>query len=305
MRGRGFLYSCTLTLLTCSQGILISASKGSSTTYQYSPIVANLYVELLKLLMATVGIANLRRNANKPEVETKLPVRDLFPYAVPAAIYTFKNLLQYEILRHMAAPEYQILKNLNILTTGVLCRVFLGKVLTLRDWIGLILLSIGCTISQVDFKVGSTFILHRGLLLAFLMAFSSSFAGVYTEKILKTQTHKHIHVQNLYMYSFGFGFNACFACYTHELEGMAVTLLRGFRPLVWVMIVNHACSGIAVSYVMKFAGNIAKVQATSLAMVLTTSISALLLDFQCTTNFVVGALLVVIAIYIPSVRHKS
>lgn len=69
-------------------------------------------------------------------------------YPIPAAIYLVKNLLQYVIFLYVDAPSYQILKNLNIISTGVLYRLFLKKPLSAVQWSALILLALGCTIAQ-------------------------------------------------------------------------------------------------------------------------------------------------------------
>ena len=69
-------------------------------------------------------------------------------FPIPAAIYLVKNLMQYVIFLYVDAPSYQILKNLNIITTGILYRVFLKKHLTPVQWSALTLLALGCTIAQ-------------------------------------------------------------------------------------------------------------------------------------------------------------
>ena len=51
-------------------------------------------------------------------------------------------MLQYHILQHLDAPGYQILKNLNFISTGVLNRIYLRRSKSLlgmamdRVWIG-------------------------------------------------------------------------------------------------------------------------------------------------------------------------
>jgi len=73
---------------------------------------------------------------------------ELKVYPIPAAIYLIKNLMQYVIFLYVDAPSYQILKNLNIISTGILYRVFLKKKLSSVQWSALILLALGCTIAQ-------------------------------------------------------------------------------------------------------------------------------------------------------------
>lgn len=64
------------------------------------------------------------------------------------------------------------------------------------------------------------------------------------------------------------------------------------------MILNHALSGLAVSLVMKYANNIVKVYATSVAMLLTTVVSIPLFGFQLTLPFVLGTAVVSIAVFL-------
>ena len=64
------------------------------------------------------------------------------------------------------------------------------------------------------------------------------------------------------------------------------------------MILNHALSGLAVSMVMKYANNIVKVYATSVAMILTTIVSIPLFGFQLTLPFVLGTSVVSVAVFL-------
>jgi UDP-sugar transporter A1/2/3 len=61
-----------------------------------------------------------------------------------------KNLLQYYIFAYVDAPAYQILKNLNIISTGVLYRIILKKKLSEIQWAAFILLCAGCTTAQLN-----------------------------------------------------------------------------------------------------------------------------------------------------------
>ena len=73
---------------------------------------------------------------------------------------------------------------------------------------------------------------------------------------------------------------------------------HGYTPVVQVMVLNHAASGIAVSLVMKYADNIVKVYSTSVAMILTTLVSMPLFGFQLTLPFCLGTAVVSVAIYL-------
>ena len=53
------------------------------------------------------------------------------------------------MLLYTDAPSYQILKNLNIVSTGILYRLFRRKSSNLQ-WSALTLLALGCTVAQLS-----------------------------------------------------------------------------------------------------------------------------------------------------------
>ncbi|CAA7044168.1 unnamed protein product [Microthlaspi erraticum] len=142
-----------------------------------------------------------------PKLSTTYDEVKVFP--IPAALYLFKNLLQYYIFAYVDAPGYQILKNLNIISTGVLYRIILKKKLSEIQWAGFILLCCGCTTAQLNSS--SDRVLQTSLpgwIMAIVMALLSGFAGVYTEAIIKKRPSRNINVQNFWLYVFGMAFNA-------------------------------------------------------------------------------------------------
>ncbi|ONM33378.1 CMP-sialic acid transporter 4 [Zea mays] len=91
-------------------------------------------------------------------------------------LYLVKNLLQ-------------ILKNLNIISTGVLYRIILKK--------------------KSDHVLQTPI---RGWVMAIVMALLSGFAGVYTEVIIKKNPSRNINAQNFWLYIFGMLFNLVAIC---------------------------------------------------------------------------------------------
>ena len=127
------------------------------------------------------------RERGQPGISTSWS--ELWVYPIPAALYLVKNLLQYYVFLYVDAPSYQILKNLNIISTGILCKDLLEEDLERGEqWSALILLALGCTIAQLT--SGSDQVLSTpfmGLMMAIVMAILSGAAGVYTELIMKKQ----------------------------------------------------------------------------------------------------------------------
>lgn len=298
---RKSLVTVALTVLTSSQGILIAWSKRAGH-FDYSVTSANFLVELLKCF---ISLAALLRVWGKEGVnnDNKLSTswEEVKVYPIPAILYMIKNLLQYYIFIYVDAPSYQILKNLNIITTGVLYRLFLKRRLTEIQWAAYALLALGCTTAQLN--PSSEHVLQtrlEGWVIAIVMALLSGFAGVYTEVIIKRRPSRNINVQNFWLYFFGILFNIG-AIFTQDFdEIMNKGFFKGYTAITVCMIINHALSGIAVSMVMKFADNIVKVYSTSVAMLLTAAVSIMFFGFQLTLPFVLGSMVVSISVFLHS-----
>ena len=123
---------------------------------------------------------------------------------------------------------------------------------------------------------------------------------------MKKRPQRNINVQNLYMYLFGILLNAV-ALFSRESSERVFSLgfFHGYDTLVCIMILNHAFSGIAVSMVMKYADNIVKVYATSVAMLLTTLVSIVLFHFQVTVAFFLGSSVVCVAVFLHSISKRQ
>lgn len=73
---------------------------------------------------------------------------DGWKLAVPAALYTFQNLLQYVAIGNLDAVQFQVLYQLKILTTALFSVILLRRSLGLKHWGALIILTLGvCVVS--------------------------------------------------------------------------------------------------------------------------------------------------------------
>ncbi|KAK9293224.1 hypothetical protein L1049_021214 [Liquidambar formosana] len=124
---RWSIVTLSLTILTSSQAILIVWSKRAGK-YEYSVTTANFMVEALKCALSLATLGRIWRNEGVIE-DNKLSTTfdEVSVYPIPAALYLVKNLLQYYIFAYVDAPGYQILKNLNIISTCLLYRIILKK----------------------------------------------------------------------------------------------------------------------------------------------------------------------------------
>jgi len=148
-------------------------------------------------------------------------------------------------------------------------------------------------------------------------------AGVWTEARVKRTAHVSVAVRSapprplcacahthlcLYLYlssqvrnvQLGLASLAAGACSVCWLDAEAVRqrgLFAGFTPLVWLVVLQVAAGGLIIGVVHKHADNIAKGFATSLSILLSSALSALLpsLRFSPSPRFLLGAVLVVAA----------
>ena len=72
----------------------------------------------------------------------------------------------------------------------------------------------------------------------------------------------------------------------------------GYTTLVWLVVYNQAFGGLLVAVVVKYADNILKGFATSLAIILSCFVSVFFFSFQLNLQFIFGAGLVISAVYL-------
>ncbi|KAF2261987.1 nucleotide-sugar transporter, partial [Lojkania enalia] len=72
--------------------------------------------------------------------------------AIPALLYTVQNTLQYVAVSNLDAATFQVTYQLKILTTALFSVLMLGRTLSSRKWLSLILLVVG--VSIVQFPIG-------------------------------------------------------------------------------------------------------------------------------------------------------
>jgi len=288
----------TLTLLTCSQGILMAASKVDGK-YPYNIATVPLFSELTKLIFSAFF---LYRAKNSDPQGTQITVAwesvRLFP--IPSVIYLFHNNVQFYTMKYVDAATYQILGNLKIVTTGFLFRVFLKRYLSRTQWMALILLMCAATTSQISGCGNVLAAPMIGYAFGILSAWLSAFAGVYTEFLMK-KNNDNLYWQNVQLYGFGTLFNAFRLTYDDVTSGFSngMWITNAFDGYNWVtvlIVLNFAFAGMSVSWIMKFADTIVKVYATSSAMMITALLSIWFFHLDPTLQLFMGIIIACISL---------
>ncbi|KAM4721547.1 UDP-N-acetylglucosamine transporter isoform 1-T1 [Rhinophrynus dorsalis] len=234
---------------------------------------------------------------NKPMETLKL--------AIPSGIYTLQNNLLYVALSNLDAATYQVTYQLKILTTALFSVSMLQRKLTKHQWLSLLILMAGVALVQwptdssnppsKEVSVSSGFV---GLMAVLIACFSSGFAGVYFEKILK-ETKQSVWIRNIQLGFFG-GIFGLMGVFIYDGERVYKEgFFQGYNNLTWAVVVLQALGGLVIAAVIKYADNILKGFATSLSIILSTLISYFWLqDFVPTSVFFIGALLVISATFL-------
>ncbi|KAK9317581.1 nucleotide-sugar transporter-domain-containing protein [Lipomyces starkeyi] len=259
---------------------------------------------------------------------------DCWKLAIPACLYTVQNSLQYVAVSNLDAATFQVTYQLKIITTAAFSVTILHRSLSPMKWMSLVMLTFGIALVQLPHDivsmVASSFNLslrlpggsddepgtpkqeHHGLkgedemnrtlgLVAVLIAcILSGLAGVYFEKVLKG-ANASLWVRNVQLSFFSL-FPAFFIGILWK-DGAAIAekgFFFGYNPVVWTAIGFQAGGGIVVALCVNFADNIAKNFATSISILISFIASVYFFDFVVTANFVLGAMLVLIATYLYS-----
>ncbi|XP_028794738.1 CMP-sialic acid transporter 1-like isoform X4 [Neltuma alba] len=280
-----YLVATLLTILTCSQGILTTLSQ-SNGGYKYDYATVPFLAEVFKLAVSTGLLWKKFQKSSLPKMTTEWKTVALYP--IPSIIYLIHNNVQFATLAYVDTSTYQIMGNLKILTTGILFRLFLGRKLSNLQWMAIVLLAVGTTTSQ-------------GYMLGALSACLSALAGVYTEYLMK-KNNDNFYWQNIQLYTFGAIFNMARLLLDDFRGGFEKgpwwqRIFNGYTITTWMVVLNLGSTGLLVSWLMKYADNIVKVYSTSMAMLLTMTVSIFLFNFKPTLQLFLGIIICMMSLH--------
>uniref|UniRef100_A0A0M3I7W8 UDP-N-acetylglucosamine transporter n=1 Tax=Ascaris lumbricoides TaxID=6252 RepID=A0A0M3I7W8_ASCLU len=256
---------------------------------------------------------------------------DTLKVGVPALLYVVQNNLLFLALSKLDAATYQprindlklvvirfeVTYQLKILTTAFFSVTMLNKKLNGIKWISLIMLTAGVALVQLpsdsknpkakettSFSIGDSDHLI-GLLAVLTACFSSGFAGVYFEKILKGTTVS-LWMRNLQLAFFSI-FGGLFMVWLYDSGKVSENgFFQGYNSVIWIVVLLQAYGGLVIALVVKYADNILKGFAVSLSIIISSFISYWFLnDFQPTVAFVIGASIVIASTFLYSHEPKT
>ena len=227
---------------------------------------------------------------------------DSIKTGIPALLFTIQTNLVYVAISNLDAAVFQVTFQIKILTTAIFMVLMLNKSLNRIQWFSLVLLCVGISIIQiqnVNSTKGSDGNPVLGLFAVVMACILSGLAGVYFEKILKN-SKVSIWVRNIQLGIFGSIFALMTAYTTDYYKIQEKGFFFGYNKIVWTNIVIQASGGLLVALVIKYADNILKGFATSIAIIVSCLASAYLFNTIINFVFTVGTFLVVLSVVLYS-----
>lgn len=247
---------------------------------------------------------------------------DTLKVCVPSLVYIVQNNLLYVSASHLDAATYQVTYQLKILTTAMFAVVILRRKLFNTQWGALVLLVLGIVLVQLAQTDGGSGVSGAtanaistaasatltsaeapaqnrmlGLWAALGACFLSGFAGIYFEKILKgAEISVWMRNVQLSLLSIPFGLLTCFVNDASRIYNFG--FFHGYDVFVWYLVLLQAGGGLIVAVVVKYADNILKGFATSLAIIISCIASIYIFNFNLTLQFTAGAMLVIASIFL-------
>jgi len=278
------------TILMTVQPLFVKLSQHDGKI-EYNSSSAVLLMELAKIIISA-GMLYTSGNGDPIRFETK----DLLKYATPAFIYFINNNVTFSILARVDATTYQLVGQLKTVFTAILFRLVLARTLSFYQYLAVWQLAAGVAVSQIPkgceaHTQSSSFF---GVVLLIGSCVLSAMGGIYNEKLLKEDNKLSIHMQNILLYTWGIAFNTA-GVLLHGPEMITPSrFFNGYNFWTVIVVLNNALNGLAISAILKYADNIARVYASAAAM-LTTMLASVLIFGDAFTPQLCLAMAVVFA----------
>ncbi|XP_015187385.1 PREDICTED: CMP-sialic acid transporter 1 [Polistes dominula] len=286
--------------LFINQGIIVTWSQKNGQ-YEYNIVTVVLLTEVLKLIVSAV----LYWKDNKilslfQEIATHKKV--LLLYLIPSFLYCLYNNLAFINLAAFDPTTYYVLLQFRVVMTGIIFQVIFKKQLSVKQWLSLVLLTLGCMIKHlnisVDGNISAKFVLNKNIYLIFIQTFCSCLAGVYNEYLLKKGANINIFVQNVFMYIDSILCNVIVFLVLITFQTNVTGIFNNvgssilMQPKVIIIMFNNTAIGIITSFFLKNLNSILKTFASALELVFTAVLCWLIFDIPIFINTVISIAMV-------------
>ncbi len=209
-----------------------------------------------------------------------------------------------------------MLLQFRVVLTGIIFQFLFNKWLTITQWFSLFLLTIGCISKQLEFTKHQTrdnltlFIFDKNFMLILLQVFSSCFAGVYGEYLIKVKGNINNQLNlNIWIHNLFFCIQSIFCniVYLLLIQNHEKALQQTFSKYIFdtkvvLIILNNAAAGIVTSIFLKSLNSILKTFASALELVFTAVLSWGILGDEINLVTIVSIILILLASWIYAIN---
>ncbi|CAK9809688.1 UDP-galactose transporter senju [Anthophora quadrimaculata] len=296
--------------LFVNQGIIVTWSQRDGR-YEYNIVMVVLMTEVLKLLTSVILYCkdNTFSTLYQEVTDNK---KVLLLYMIPSFLYCLYNNLAFINLAAFDPTTYYVLLQFRVVMTGIIFQIVFNKKLSLKQWLSLVLLTIGCMVKHInlDYSVNifnAKINLNSNIILIFVQTICSCLAGVYNEYLLKEQgANINIFVQNVFMYIDSIFCNVVVFILFFMSENDASDMLNNadfgvlMQPKVIIIILNNTAIGIITSFFLKNLNSILKTFASALELIFTAVLCWLIFSIPIHLNTVISIAMVSYAVVLYS-----
>ncbi|XP_006614821.1 UDP-galactose transporter senju isoform X1 [Apis dorsata] len=280
--------------LFVNQGIIVTWSQRDGH-YEYNIVMVVLMTEVLKLFICTILYCKDNSFTSLYQ-EVTGNKKVLLLYMIPSFLYCLYNNLAFINLSVFDPTTYYVLLQFRVVMTGVIFQVVFNKKLSLKQWLSLVLLTIGCMVKHMDLKFNvnifnTKFNLNSNIILVFVQTICSCLAGVYNEYLLKEQgANINIFVQNVFMYIDSIFCNLIVFILFFISENNISGILNNadfsifMQPKIIIIMLNNTAIGIITSFFLKNLNSILKTFASALELIFTAVLCWLIFNIPIHLN---------------------
>ena len=280
-------------LYTGAMGILTKKAE----PIQFNVSAAVFVMEAIKFVLALCGIV---RSGN---ASFTFEAKDTVILGLVATLYGVWNNLRFYILEIIDPATLFLIHNVKIVFTAVFLRVLTGKRLKCKQWISLVVLTLGVAVVMIhrDERVenksntplsSSKSIVFFGCILALVRGVGTALTNVLCEYVYKRR-EKGFWYLNAELYLFGMIVNFISVLSVKDENSSSNIFHDMFSLLPILIILLGGFSGMCVSFIFKFIDNIALIAADVIALVMLVFISAAYFGLSINAPLILGCLLIV------------
>ena len=223
------------------------------------------------------------------------------PFMVPGALFAMYDNMFFYLMRSASPVTYTALGHVKIAMIVGLSHIFLGRRSSRIQLASLTTLTIASFVLQFDHE-NFTFQYPLQFYLEFFVAmFINASAAVTNEYLLTTRPDVSLHMQNVILYSCMALSNASYVIRYTDMSQAFV----GFSGLTIVVVLTESFGGLATSFVIKYLGNIAKVFASALGLILIMGVSSVLFDLETSAIKTAICAIVIVTSTVTYSLHKQ